>query len=423
MVAAGYKQTEIGVIPKDWNLSPLEDWCEPSGLVRGPFGGALKKEYFKERGYAVYEQRHAIHGVKTSFRYFIDEDKYRELIRFSVSPNDLIVSCSGTIGRIERIPEGSKRGVINQALLKVTLKEKYSSSFFVSVFRSDSFQSMITENSHGGAMPNLVGMDIFRQVPIQLPPPEEQKAIAEALSDVDALIESLEKLIAKKRAIKTATMQELVTGERKLSGFSNARRSVNIGKDTTLKARIGWQALTTAEYLDSGDYLLVTGTEFSNGKILWGKCHAVSKWRYQQDRNIQLKANDVLVTKDGTIGKVGYVHEVTKPATLNSGVFVIRPNNNSVTSRYLYYVLRSRIFDNFLNKITAGSTITHLYQKDFVTFDFDVPESPEEQEAVSRILTDMDNELFELEGRLTTTQNLKQGMMQELLTGKTRLVS
>ena len=120
---------------------------------------------------------------------------------------------------------------------------------------------------------------------------------------------------------------------------------------------------------------------------------------------------------------MGYVHEVTKPATLNSGVFVIRPNSNKITNRYLYYVLRSRIFDNFLNKITAGSTITHLYQKDFVTFDFDVPEDPEEQKAISRILTDMDNEIFELDERLTTTRNLKQGMMQELLTGRTRLVS
>lgn len=99
----------------------------------------------------------------------------------------------------------------------------------------------------------------------------------------------------------------------------------NIGKNTNLKARIGWQSLRTQEYLTTGDYALVTGTDFNGGLVDWNTCYFVSEWRYKQDTNIQLKLGDVLVTKDGTIGKVGYIQHLPFPATLNSGIYVIRP--------------------------------------------------------------------------------------------------
>ncbi|MDT9702140.1 restriction endonuclease subunit S, partial [Streptomyces sp. P17] len=130
--------------------------------------------------------------------------------------------------------------------------------------------------------------------------------------------------------------------------------------NSTLKARIGWQGLTTKEYLNSGHYGLITGTDFNGGKIVWEGCHFVEKDRYDQDVNIQLKNNDVLITKDGTIGKAAYIENLPFPATLNSGVFIIRPLNDSYEPKYFYYVLMSRFFTEFLNKLAAGSTISHL---------------------------------------------------------------
>ena len=96
----------------------------------------------------------------------------------------------------------------------------------------------------------------------------------------------------------------------------------NLLDNFTLKARIGWQGLTTEEYLSTGDYGLVTGTDFRDGYIDWDNCVYVEKIRYVQDKNIQLKVNDVLVTKDGTIGKVAFVNKLPNPTTLNSGIFV-----------------------------------------------------------------------------------------------------
>ncbi|RYD78225.1 MAG: restriction endonuclease subunit S [Sphingobacteriales bacterium] len=192
---------------------------------------------------------------------------------------------------------------------------------------------------------------------------------------------------------------------------------INLEKNFTLKARIGWQGLTTAEYLDNGNYGLVTGTDFKGGYIDWDNCVFVEKMRFDQDRNIQLKNGDVLVTKDGTIGKIAYVDFLPKPTTLNSGVFVVRPKSNSISNRFFYYVLMSFYFDDFLLKITAGSTITHLYQKDFVNFNFVCPPLPE-QEAIAEALSDADAWIESLEQLIAKKRLIKQGAMQELLTPK-----
>ena len=149
------------MIPEDWDTLTLDNATVKGGLVRGPFGGALKKEFFVERGYKVYEQRNAIDATVEKGDYFINSSKYKGLERFHVRPGDLIVSCSGTIGYIYQIPAGAPEGVINQALLKILLNDEIvNDAFFLAVFRSESFQERIKENSHGGAMQNLVGMDV-----------------------------------------------------------------------------------------------------------------------------------------------------------------------------------------------------------------------------------------------------------------------
>jgi type I restriction enzyme S subunit len=148
----------------------------------------------------------------------------------------------------------------------------------------------------------------------------------------------------------------------------------------------------------------------------------VDKWRYNQDENIQLRIGDVLITKDGTIGKVAFVGFLPGPATLNSGVFVIRPRDSNFDPTFFYYVLRSRFFEEFLQRLAAGSTITHLYQRDFVTFEFVAPDLLE-QRAIGSTLSDMDSEIAGFMRRRHKIAAMKHGMMQILLTGKVRLVS
>lgn len=196
----------------------------------------------------------------------------------------------------------------------------------------------------------------------------------------------------------------------------------NINKECTIKARIGWQGLKSNEYLDFGDYVLITGTDFDNGFINWKSCNYVSEWRFKQDKNIQIKQGDVLITKDGTIGKVAFLDAIPMKGTLNSGVFVIRPKSyEKIDTVFLSLIFKSIWFDSFLEQITSGSTIVHLYQKDFVTFNFPIPPTLTEQQRIAKALFDVDSLISTTEKLIQKKKNIKQGAMQNLLTGKKRL--
>ncbi len=195
----------------------------------------------------------------------------------------------------------------------------------------------------------------------------------------------------------------------------------SVGKDCSVKARIGWQGLTTSEYLATGEYGLITSTDIVNGKVNWNTCVFVSEDRYKQDPNIIVANNDVLVSKDGTIGKIAVVSDIPYPTTLNSGVFVIRTKNEKISQTGLGLAFKSQYFKDFIKRLTAGSTIVHLYQKDIVKFAFSIPNSLSEQHRIASALTSIDNLISSLAKLIEKKKNIKQGAMQKLLTGKTRL--
>ena len=171
-----------------------------------------------------------------------------------------------------------------------------------------------------------------------------------------------------------------------------------------IKARVGWQRLTTAEYLSSGDYYLITGTDFKNGQIDFEHCVFVSKERFEMDTNIIVGKGDILITKDGTLGKVAFVtDEPNKPATLNSGVFRIHITDENVSPRYLFHYFTSKYFTDFVNSVKTGSTIPHLTQQGLVSLDIPIP-SLEEQNRVVSILDRFD----------TLTNDLTAGLPAEI---------
>lgn len=194
----------------------------------------------------------------------------------------------------------------------------------------------------------------------------------------------------------------------------------NVSESCLIKARIGWQGLKKTEYMSSGDYLLITGTDFDNGQVNWRTCAYVSKARYEQDCNIKIRPQDILISKDGTIGKVAYLGMIPKAGTLNSGIFVIRANDRKIDQVFLSKIFMSFYFEDFLNRLVAGSTINHLYQKDFVKFCFPLPNS-EEQAAIATALSDVDSLISALTKKIEKKKAIKQGLMQQLLTGKKRL--
>lgn len=170
---------------KNWERKKLGELC---GFVRGPFGGSLKKNIFKPEGYAVYEQQHAIYDQFDDIRYFIDEKKFNEMKRFELNSGDLIMSCSGTMGKIAIVPENIKKGIINQALLKLTPSKKISTVFLKLWMQSESFQESLKEYSGGAAIQNVASVAILKQIEIPLPTLPEQQRIVSILDETFSAI-------------------------------------------------------------------------------------------------------------------------------------------------------------------------------------------------------------------------------------------
>ena len=160
----------------------LSDVCD---FLRGPFGSSLKKEYFKESGYVVYEQQHAIYQ-KLDFRYFIDADKFSELKRFEVKPGELIVSCSGTIGKVFVIPENAPKGIINQALLNLKPKD-FVKAKYIKYFFENTLGEVLNNSARGGAIKNVPSVGELKKIKIYIPCKDEQKKIISTLDRFDKL--------------------------------------------------------------------------------------------------------------------------------------------------------------------------------------------------------------------------------------------
>lgn len=293
-----------------------------------------------------------------------------------------------------------------------------ATGYFAKLFESNIVQEQVRGRSN--ATINQITKKDFQSILVTVPDKPEQEEIARTLSLFDAYIDDLAELIEKKKGIRDGALEDLITKKTRLDGCADDWTPVTFNQVIIPKARIGWQGLKKHEYLRSGYSYLIGGTDFSNGTVSLDNISYVTKERYDMDTNIQVSENDVLVTKDGTIGKVAIVPELNKPATLNSGVFVFRTNSRLVPA-FLFRVLQSSVFREFIDTLSAGSTIKHLYQKDLKNFEFEIPVDTKEQEAIAAVLTAMDEEIRDLETEREKIIQIREGAMDDLLTGRVRL--
>lgn len=149
--------------------------------------------------------------------------------------------------------------------------------------------------------------------------------------------------------------------------------TVSLGEHLYIKGRIGWKGLKKDEYLDQGDYRIINATALEEGGINWNDCGYISKERFEESPEIILKDKDILISKDGTIGKLGYVKNLDMDSTVASGIFVVRNQNEDyIDTDFLYYYFKSPFFKWFIKSVTEGSVIPHLYQRDFTDMEFNL---------------------------------------------------
>lgn len=285
-----------------------------------------------------------------------------------------------------------------------------------------------------------LSIDDFLNTLIIYPPTKsEQTKIANFLdkkcAQIDSIIEESKKSIEEYKSWKQSVIFEAVTGKnlsckKKDSGIEWLGEIpenfiiTRIKHIATLAGRIGWQGLTSQEYSDEGCYL-ITGINFSNGEINWESCVRVPYSRWEEASQIQIENGDLLITKDGTVGKVAIVNNMPDKTSLNSGVLLIRQNKKLCSTRFLFWILQSNVFWKWFNYINAGnSTIIHLYQHDFSNFSFPNP-SIEIQNEISNYLdkrcAQIDSLISEKQSLIKDLAEYKKSLIFEAVTGKRRV--
>ena len=200
----------------------------------------------------------------------------------------------------------------------------------------------------------------------------------------------------------------------RFKGFTDPWEQRKLSELTSMHARIGWQNLRTSEFLDSGDYMLITGTDFDDGTVNYSTCHFVERERYEQDKNIQIRNGSILITKDGTLGKVAYVQSLSMPATLNAGVFNVEIRNTSIVDeRYLFQYLKAPFLMDYVDKKATGGTIKHLNQNILVDFPVVMPKKTE-QVSIGNFFQRIDTLITLHQRKYEKLVNIKKSMLDKM---------
>lgn len=200
----------------------------------------------------------------------------------------------------------------------------------------------------------------------------------------------------------------------RFDGFTDDWEQRKLSEIATMHARIGWQNLRTSEFLENGDYMLITGTDFVDGSINYSTCYFVNKERYEQDKNIQIKNGSILITKDGTLGKVALVQGLSMPATLNAGIFNIEIKNElEIDNKYLFQYLKAPFLLDYVKKRATGGTIKHLNQNILVNFPVLTPQKLE-QTKIGQYFSNLDNLITLHQRKCDELKNMKKFMLQNM---------
>ncbi|UUO08102.1 restriction endonuclease subunit S [Blastopirellula sp. J2-11] len=391
-IRRSYRQTEVGIIPDDWDVQPLG--ALTLRMTNGFVGPAIR-HYTNStdgilyiQGYNIKENSFEFHGIK-----YVTQEFHKRNMKSCLRVGDMLTVQTGDVGLTAVVSEKIAGSNCHALIISRFDKNKVQSNFISFYLNSEPGRSRLRLIETGTTMKHLnVGDMLFFLVP--LPPTlAEQQAIAEALGDADAWIESLEKLIAKKRDLKQAAMQQLLTGKMRLPGYAGEWEIKPIGKVAPLQRGFD---LPNA-LLRSGRFPVV----YSNG---------IANYH----RESRVKGPGVVTGRSGTIGNVTFVEDDFWPH--NTSLWVTNFNGND--ERFIYYLYTTLSFEQF----ATGSGVPTLNRNNVHEFKVHLPPSRAEQQAIAGVFADIDSELAILGIKLAKAKQIKQGMMQQLLTGMVRLV-
>lgn len=420
------KQTEIGLIPDDWEVNLIGNVSEIFGRIG--FRGYTVEDLVDEGFGAITLSPSNIQNGKMDFSNcsYISWKKYDESPEIKIANGDiLLVKTGSTYGKSAIVKNLAKKATINPQFV-VIKKTKCNNELLGYLIQTPIVQEQIEASIVGGAIPTLSQKQIASfKIPLSKSIKEQQR-IAKALSDVDALISTTEKLLQKKRNIKQGTMQELLTGKKRLPGFakSNNTKMTELGEIPE-----DWEVKSLDEFID--DFIVPMRDKPTDltGPIPWcriedfdGKYLSESKTNQgvslETIKKMNLKIfplNTLLVSCSANLGKCAIISK----ELITNQTFIGLVPNKTVNVEYLFYKMSFE--ESRLNEMATGTTISYLSREQFEKYEITTSPTKEEQSAIAKVLSSMDKEIETLNTKLEKYRNLKTAMMQQLLTGKIRL--
>lgn len=427
----------IGEIPSHWESYTLKQACYS---IRYGYVGPTK-DILVEAGIPYIQSLHVKNGEIQFDRgeYFVTESWGSKHPK--IYTDDIVIVQTGDIGQVAIIPEEFNGCNYHALIIAKCNKNKAIPSYLCFYLRSSVGKELMLKTKTGATLPHLnSGSICFTQ--IILPPLAEQEAIAAWLDEkcgvIDAAIAKVDREIELIDELKQSEISRVVT--RGLNPNAALRPSgidwigdipehweiAPLKFKCSLKGRIGWNGLKSDEFKESAYAYLVTGQDFRGADIDWSKCYQIDKWRYDEDPFIQLENGDILITKDGTIGKIAKVSGLDKPACLNSGIFVMKQLGEFFSQQYLYWVLVSPQLLAFNNYVAGqGTTIQHLYQNVFENMPLLVPPLSEQHEIADYLdkkCAEIDGLKAKLKKKRDALTELRQSLISEVVTGKRKVV-
>ena len=391
----GYKRTEVGTIPQDWHVETLSSFAD---VKTGPFGSALHERDYVDDGTPIITVEHlSEHGIVHHGLPLVSDADRTRLKGYGLCAGDIVFSRVGSVDRNSLVSKKEDGWLFSGRLLRIRISDSIIYPPYLSYhFHSESFKRRIRSVAVGQTMASL-NTQILKAVCVPLPPPPEQRAIAEALSDMDGLIKSLGVLIAKKKAIKQATMQQLLTGKTRLPGFNDRWKTKRI-RDLLNYERPDRYIVHSTDYSEHGDIPVLT----ANKSLVLG----------YTDEDFGICTDVPVIIFDDFTTDSKYV---TSPFKVkSSAIKLLRARQNLTHLKYIFERMQ-------LIRFPLGDH-KRYYISDYQGIELSIP-NLEEQLVLASVLTDMDAEIASLRQRLKKTHAIKQNMMQQLLTGRMRLIS
>jgi type I restriction enzyme, S subunit len=427
----GYKLTEVGVIPDDWDATTIRGIASSkrNAIVGGPFGSDLVSTDYVNSGVPVIRGQNMHSRCISGPFVFVTTAKAKALEANLARPGDLIFTQRGTLGQVSVVPdEPFSIYLVSQSQMKVSLdREKADPSFYYYLLTSDKHLDLIRANTIQTSIPHL-NLGILKKIPVQRPKLCEQHRIVEALSDADALLDSLDRLITKKRDLKQAAMQQLLTGETRLAGFDCEWKEKPLGE---LFAFSGGYSASRDQLSTEGHCYLHYGDIHGSTKVTVDASadyEIIPKLEVslsQVGSKSMLENGDVVFVDasedhEGASRHVVIVNTEKLPFISGLHTIVAKSKTEELTHEYRRYCFQTTGIRRQFLFYAVGTKVTGISKTSIGRIKLAFP-CAREQTAIAEVLIDMDEELMVLETRRKKTRDLKQAMMQELLTGKTRL--